>query len=332
MLALVTGGTGFIGSHVVRALLAHGLAVRALVRSNTDPAALTDIPVQLVVGDLRNRRSLEQAVAGVDLLFHVAGDYRLWVPDWHTMHATNVDGTLTLFRSALSAGIRRIVFTSSVVTVRCDGDRPGSEDDFLPADESRSLYQRTKVLAEQEAWKMIRQGAPITIVNPATPIGAGDRRPTPTGRLIVDFLNRRLPAILNALLNWVDVRDVAEGHWLAATRGQVGERYILGSQNLSLASFLRILSDVSGVPSPRIKIPYGIAYAAGMAGSVWGHLTGREPTVALDGVRMAARPMVYDSAKAIRDLGLPQTPLHLAAEQAVQWFRGHGYVNRGGMR
>ena len=330
MLALVTGGTGFIGAHVVRTLLEQGLEVRILVRSTSDHAALVDLPVKVILGDLTDAFSLEQAVTGVDLLFHVAADYRLWVPDPHAMHAVNVEGTRSLLRAAEEARVRRIVYTSSVVTVRCSAGRPGTELDFVSVDESRSVYQRTKVLAEQAVWHMIKQGLPITIVNPSTPVGAGDRRPTPTGRLIVDFLNRRLPAFFDAVLNWVDVKDVALGHWLAATRGRIGERYILGGQNLPLGQFLKILSEVSGLAAPRARIPYAVAYLAGMAGTAWAHVTGREPQVSLDGVRMAGRPMLYDSTKAVRELGLPQTPLREAAQQAVRWFRDHGYVDRGG--
>jgi dihydroflavonol-4-reductase len=330
MLALVTGATGFIGSHVARTLLDHGLDVRVLVRPQTDPRALHDWPVKIVHGDLRDPLSLKEAVGGVDLLFHVAADYRFWVPDPATMHAINVDGTITLLRAAAQAGVSRMVYTSSVVTVACERNGPGTEPDFVAADRSRSTYQRTKVLAEHAVWGLIREGYPITIVNPSTPLGAGDLRPTPTGRLIVDFLNRRLPAYLDAGLNWVPVRDVALGHWLAATRGRVGERYILGGENLWLGDFLRILSGVSGLPAPRMAIPYAVAYLAGLVGSAWGHVTGREPKASLDGVRMAARPMFYDSSKARSELGLPCTPIPVAADEAVRWFRDHGYATTGG--
>jgi dihydroflavonol-4-reductase len=228
--------------------------------------------------------------------------------------------------------VKRIVYTSSTVTVRGSTDQGlGTEEDFLwSSSEARSVYQRTKILAEQAAWRLIAQGAPITIVNPSTPIGACDRRPTPTGRLIVDFLNGRLPAFLNAVFNFVHVGDVATGHWLAAEKGRIGERYILGGHNLSLSDFLQLLAKVSGRPAPRIKIPYAVAYMAGAVGELTGRLTGREPRASLDGVRMASLPMRYDSSKAVKELGLPQTPLEAAVEEAVHWFRQHGYVTQGG--
>jgi dihydroflavonol-4-reductase len=328
--ALVTGGTGFIGSHVVRALVEQGLEVRVLVRPTSDVAGLTDLPVTKVPGELTDPASLADAVHDVDVLFHVAADYRLWVPDPARMEAVNVAGTCRLLDFALKAGVSRIVYTSSGVTVACSASRLGTEEAFLLPEGCRSVYQRTKVLAEREVWRLIKQGAPITIVNPTTPIGSGDRKPTPTGRLIVDFLNRRLPAYLDAVFNWISVRDVAIGHWLAFTRGRIGERYILGHENLPLAQFLALLADVSHLCPPRTKIPYGVAYVAGAFGEVWGRLSGREPRASLDGVRMAGHPMRYDSSKAVKELELPQTPLRVAVEEAVMWFRTHGYVTKGG--
>jgi dihydroflavonol-4-reductase len=248
------------------------------------------------------------------------------------MQEVNVEGTRRLLETAVQAGVKRIVYTSSAVAVRCSGDRLGTESDFVDLDETLSVYQRTKVLAEQAVWRLIAQGAPITIVNPSTPIGAFDRRPTPTGRLIVDFLNGRLPAFLDAAFNFVHVSDVAKGHWLAAAQGHIGGRYILGGQNLSLSDFLQLLAKVSGRPAPRIKIPYAVAYMAGVVGELTGRLTGREPRASLDGVRMASLPMQYDSSKAVNELGLPRTPLEKAVDEAVQWFREHGYVTQGGSR
>jgi dihydroflavonol-4-reductase len=279
---------------------------------------------------LSDRSSLERAVRGIDLLFHVAADYRIWVPDPKVMHDVNVDGTLRLLEAAITSGVRHIVYTSSAVTVACTNERAGTETDFLPLEACQSTYQRTKVLAEQAVWRLIRSGAPITIVNPSTPIGAMDRRPTPTGRLIVDFLNGRLPAYLDALFNWVHVGDVGMGHWLAAEKGRVGERYILGYDNLLLGDFLQILSQVSGRPAPRMKIPYAVAWMAGAVGELTGRLSGREPRATLDGVRMASIPMRYDSSKAVKELGFPQTPLHTAAVEAVEWFRTHGHITTGG--
>lgn len=331
MRVLVTGATGFVGAHVARVLVDQGHDVLTLVRPTSDLGALADLPVKPILGSLTDHSSLERAVRGIDLLFHVAADYRLWVPDPQAMHDVNVGGTLRLLEAAWKAGVGRIIYTSSAVTVACSADRLGTEADFLPLDACRSTYQRTKVLAEQAVWRLIRQGAPITIVNPSTPIGSLDRRPTPTGRLIVDFLNGRLPAFLDAIFNFVHVGDVAKGHWLAADKGRVGERYILGHQNLSLGEFLQILAEVSGQPAPRMKIPYAVAYMAGVFGELSSRLTGREPRASLDGVRMASIPMRYDSSKAVKELGLPQTSLQAAAEEAVQWFRTNGYVTKGGV-
>lgn len=326
MLAFVTGGTGFVGAHVIHTLVERKVNVLALVRPKSDRQLLAGLPVEFVEGDMSTVESFKKDLRGVDCLFHVAADYRLWVPDPLHMHAVNVQGTERLIQAAHEAGIGRIIYTSSAVTVRVPANRPGTEDDFETPGDCRSTYQRTKVLAEQAVWRLIRAGAPVTIVNPSTPLGSGDRRPTPTGRLIVDYLTRRLPAFLDAHLNWVDVRDVAVGHWLAATRGAVGQRYILGHQNLSLAEFFKILAGVSGVPSPRIRIPYAVAYLAGLAGSAWGRISGHEPQAILDGVRSARVPMQYDSTKAVTELGLPQTPIAMAATEAVNWFRQHGYA------
>lgn len=326
---LVTGATGFVGAHVARLLVEQGLDVLALVRPTSNLGALADLPVKPILGSLTDPPSLEHAVRDIDLLFHVAADYRLWVPDPEYMRKVNVDGTVRLLEAALKAGVQRIIYTSSAVTVRCSATRLGTEEDFVHPEDCRSVYQLTKVLAEQAVWHLIRQGAPITIVNPSTPIGALDRRPTPTGRLIVDFLNGRLPAFLDALFNWVHVADVAKGHWLAADKGRVGERYILGHQNMSLSDFLQLLAKVSGHPAPRMRIPYAVAYMAGTVGELWSRLSGREPRASLDGVRMASCPMQYDSSKAVKGLEWPQTPLQVAVKEAVHWFRTHGYVTKG---
>lgn len=318
--ALVTGGTGFLGGHVVRELLAQECEVRALVRPTSDRSELKALPVKFVTGDLRDPSSLEEAVKGADLVFHGAADYRFFVPDVEAMRQVNVDGTVALCRAAVEAGVSRIVYTSSAATVRCPDGKPGTEDDFMTADECQSTYQRTKVLAEQAVWQMIGEGAPITIVNPSTFIGAGDRRPTPTGRMIADYLSGKLPAYVGAVMNWVAVADVARGHWLAATRGRPGERYILANADLPLSELFGILSEVSGRPAPRVKIPYAVAYAAGAFGDAWGRLTGAEPRATLDGARMTRHPMRYTPKKAVEELGFPQTPIRLAAQEAVQWF------------
>jgi dihydroflavonol-4-reductase len=330
MRVLITGATGFVGSQVTRVLIDQGCEVTALVRPTSKLGGLVGRPVKRTLGDLTDCGSIRRVLEGINVLFHVAADYRFWVPDPHTMYEINVSGTERLLEAAWKAGVERIVYTSSAVTVRCSDSQAGTEQDFLTPAEARSLYQRTKILAEQAAWRLIGEGAPITIVNPSTPIGAGDGRPTPTGRLILDFLKGRLPAFLDAVFNFVDVRDVAFGHWLAAIKGQVGQRYILGHETISLSAFLEMLSTASGLPVPRIKIPYAVAYLAGAFGELFGRATGRESRATLDGVRMAGIPMHYDSSKAVKELGLPQTPVYQAVMEAVRWYRQQGYVTHGG--
>ena len=332
MRSLVTGGTGFIGAHLVGVLIEQGVEVRVLRRPTSDTSALDTLSVEWVRGDLADPASLRQAVNGMGVVFHLAADYRLAVPRPRRMHQTNVDGTVQLLRAASEAGVPRIVFTSSAVAVKCSGDVPATEEDFVDPSECRSTYQLTKVLAEQAVWEMIHHGAPITVVNPSTVIGPRDRRPTPTGRMIVDFLRGRLPAFLDAVMNWVYVEDVAQGHWLAATKGRIGERYILANETLSLGQFLQILAEVSGRPRPRVRIPYGVAYVAGMVGTAWSRVSKREPQATLDGVRMAATPMLYDSTKAKRELGLPQTPIRIGVEKAVQWYQSDEFASQGGFR
>lgn len=298
-----------------------------MVRSSSDCSSLAGLSVETITGDLTDAPSLRRAVEGMDWVFHVAADYRLWVPDPERMHAVNVEGTVKLLRAAGEAGVSKVVHTSSVATVRASGDVPGTEADYLTPAESRSTYQRTKVLAEQAVRELIAEGLPITIVNPATPVGTGDRRPTPTGRLIVDYLTGKLPAYLDTTLNWISVEDVAIGHWLAATKGTVGERYILGNRNLSMSELFAILEEVSGRPAPKMRVPYAVAYMAAVVGNAYGKMTGREPQASLDGVRMAGTSMRYDSTKAVRELDLPQTPIHGAVSDAVTWYRTHGYTN-----
>jgi dihydroflavonol-4-reductase len=332
MRALVTGGTGFIGSHVVRTLLRQGVEVAVLVRATSRLDGLNDLPVQRVLGDLLDLDSLMRACRDVALVLHVAADYRLWVRDPERMHAINVQGTDNIIQAAVRAGVERIVHTSSAVTVASRDGRLGTEADFVEADECRSVYQSTKLRAEETAWRWIRQGAPITIVNPSTAVGPMDWRPTPTGQLIVDFLSGRLPAYLDAAINWIDVRDVAEGHWLAATRGRVGERYILSHQNLSLGEFLSVLGSTCGRKPPRWRVPRSIAFAAAWVAEASSRLRGGEPRATRDGVRMTGIQMRYDSRKAVQDLELPQTPIRIAAADAVQWFRDQKYIHEGAYR
>lgn len=324
---LVTGGTGFVGAHVVRALLARGGAVRCLVRSRSRRDNLDGLPVELVEGDLNDPVSLSRALAGTETLYHCAADYRLWAKDSGQLYRTNVSGTENALAAAAQARVARVVYTSSVGAL-------GLATDGTPADETTPVsrediighYKKSKYDAERVADEWVRRGLPVVIVNPSTPVGEGDIKPTPTGQMIVDFLNRRLPAYVDTGLNLIDARDVAEGHLLAAQKGRVGERYILGNRNMTLKEILDTLARLTGIPSPRLRLPHAVPLVAAAAGTWLANLTGRAPRVSLESVRMSRHRMFFDANKAVRELGLPQTPVEAALARAVEWFREKGYV------
>lgn len=330
MRALVTGGTGFVGSHVVRRLIDQKVTVRCLVRPGSKRANIEGLDLEYIVGDLRDAPSLKTALRDCQMLFHVAADYRLWARDPHEMDRTNIDGTRTLLQAAGDAGIKKVVYTSSVAAV----GRPASNghlgigrEEFDPTPEQLvGPYKRSKFQSDMLAREFAGKGLPIVIVNPAAPIGSQDIKPTPTGKMIVDFLNGRMPAYVETGMNFIDVEDVATGHWLAAVKGVVGERYILGHKNMTLKDFLDLLARLSGKPGPKFRIPYAVAWMAGAASTSLSYLTGKEPLIPLDGVRMAHEPMYYDASKAVSKLGLPQTPVEEAARKAIRWFKDHGYV------
>lgn len=330
--ALVTGGTGFIGSHVVRRLLREGVPVRCLVRPRSNRANLKDLKVDLIEGDLTDSASLRWAIAGCDTIFHVAADYRLWALHPEEIDRINVQGTRNLLQEAVTARVSRVVYTSSVAAVgrpENNGKLGVGDERFDPTPAQLvSPYKRSKLASELVAREFARKGLPVVIVNPSAPIGSHDIKPTPTGKIIVDFLNRRMPAYLETGMNFVDVEDVAAGHILAAKKGHVGERYILGNRNMTLKAFLDLLSEVSGLPAPKIKIPYAVAWTAGALSTGLSYITRQEPAIPLDGVRMAHKPMYYDASKAIRDLGMPQSPIDVAIRTAVEWFRFNGYVRK----
>lgn len=327
MKVLVTGGTGFIGAHLVRAVLAAGDEVRCLVRPRGRRDNLEGLPVELAEGDLTAPASLAEAVAGCRRVFHCAADYRLWSPDPGELYRANVDGTRNLLSAAAAAGVERVVHTSSVGAL-------GLEPDGSPATESTPVeladmighYKRSKFLGERVAEEWARRGLAVVIVNPSTPVGDLDLKPTPTGRIVVDFLNRRMPAYVDTGLNLIDVVDVAEGHLLAAERGRVGERYILGHRNLTLRRILETLAAITGLPAPRVRLPRIVPLAAAAADTAWSRLTRRPPRVPLEAVRMAGHLMFFDAGKAVRELGLPQRPIEPALERAVTWFSENGYV------
>jgi dihydroflavonol-4-reductase len=331
MRALVTGGTGFVGSQVVRALLEDGVEVRVLARSGSDRRALTDLPVEISTGDLGEPASLKAPLQGVEVLYHVAADYRLWAPDPAVLYRVNVGGTRALLLAAGAAGVSRIVYTSSVGTLGLPHDgRPGTEETPVRLEDMVGDYKRSKFLAEREAEAAAARGLPVVIVNPSAPIGPWDWKPTPTGRMLVDYLKGRMLAYLDTGLNLVHVQDVARGHLLAAALGRPGERYILGhgEGNLPLRAIFERLAPYTGIRAPRVRLPHRAALAIG-AGSEWvARFRGTEPAVARTAVRMAAKRMFFDPAKAIRELGLPQTPVDQALRDAVDWFWANGYASR----
>jgi dihydroflavonol-4-reductase len=326
--AFVTGGTGFVGANLVRLLIEKGLKVRALARKGSNRKNLEGLSVEIVEGDLLDADSLRSGCSGARYAFHVAADYRIWVPDPAAMSATNIQGTVNVIRTAAAAGVERIVYCSSVAAVQPPHDRVPADErsTYGGVNEIPGVYKQSKYLAEQAALDLARQGLPVVAVNPTAPIGPYDIKPTPTGRILLDFLDGRMPSYIETGLNVVHVRDVALGHWLAALKGRVGERYILGGENLTLKRILDTLSDLTGLPAPRFKTPYAVAYAFGALDTAFCRLTGGEPRAPLDAVRMAKYFMWYDSSKAVRELGYAPVPARQALADAVAWFKANGYV------
>lgn len=325
--AFVTGGTGFVGANVVRELLSDGATVRVLARPGGDRRALAGLSVEVVEGDLLDRGSLRRAVAGVGTVFHVAADYRLWVRDASVVFRTNVEGTRAMLEAAAEAGASRIVYTSTVGALGIPhGGAPGTEETPVTLADMVGPYKASKFLAEEVAREIAKAGAPVVIVNPSAPVGPWDVKPTPTGQMIVDFMRGRMFASLDTGLNLVHVRDVARGHLLAAQKGRVGERYILGHRNLSLREIFGLLAAITGRRPPRMTIPYAVAWFGAACVEGGARLTGRVPQVSLTAVRMARKRMFFDPAKAVRELGLPQTDVRQALADAVEWFRAHRYA------
>ena len=326
--ALVTGATGFVGAAVARNLLARGLSVRALVRPNSDRRNIAGLAVEPALGSLEDVESLRRAVAGCDALFHVAADYRLWVRDPVAMMRANVDGTRSLMRAAREADVRRIVYTSSVAVLGhvADGQQADEATPSALAD-MVGPYKRSKFLAEELVREMVaNEGLPAVIVNPSTPIGPRDIKPTPTGRIVVMAARGKIPAYVDTGLNVVHVDDVAEGHWLAFERGKIGERYILGGEDLTLAEILRRVAALVGRKPPTISLPRRALYPVALAAEAMARITGREPMAMLDGLRMAKWKMWFSSAKAERELGYRHRPARDAVADAVRWFGQSGYL------
>ncbi|MBV8205253.1 MAG: NAD-dependent epimerase/dehydratase family protein [Acidobacteria bacterium] len=328
MKAFVTGATGFVGTHVARALLAAGAELRLLVRRHSDTRSVDDLAADRVLGDLLQPGSLSGAMAGCEAVFHVAADYRLWVRDPESMYRCNVEGTRALIRAARSAGVRRIIVTSSVATIGFTRNGAlATESSPVSLADMVGHYKRSKFMAEQSALQAAREGADVVVVNPTTPVGERDIKPTPTGRIIVDFLKRKFPAYVDTGLNLVDVGDVARGHLLAFEKGKTGERYILGGENLTLKQLLDRLAAFTGLPSPRVRVPIALALAAAVFDTaVNGYLLHREPRATVDSVRMARKKMWASSARAGRDLGFCSAPVDDALRRAVTWFTANGYA------
>jgi dihydroflavonol-4-reductase len=335
MNCFVTGASGFIGANLVHELIARGHRVKALVRAGSDLRGLKGLEFQRVEGDVSQRAALARAMRGCEWCFHVAASYHLWLPNYAPMYAANVDGTRNVIEAASEAGCKRVVFTSTVGCIGLPSARNGTltpTDETAPVSEAQmsSHYKLSKWKAELIARDLAAQGAPVVIVNPTAPVGPRDVKPTPTGQVILDFLKSKLPAYLDTGLNWVHVRDVAAGHVLAAEKGRVGERYILGHAegNWTMRQALEALAGITGLPAPRVRLPYFVALAAALVDESLSRLTGKPPRAPLAGVRMARYKMWFNPAKAILELGLPQTPPEQALADAVEWFRREGYVKR----
>ena len=335
MLAFVTGATGFLGSHVARVLAAQGAELRLLVRPTSDLRNIADLNAERALGDLRDPASIEKAISGCEVVFHVAADYRLWVRDPEQMYRSNVEGTRTLLEAARKQGVRRVVYTSSVATMGFGANGHGPLPDGRLTDEDSPVsladmighYKRSKFMAEQVAFEAARSGTDVVIVNPTTPIGERDIKPTPTGRIVLDFLKGKFPAYVETGLNLVDATECARGHVQALAKGKSGERYILGGENLTLKQILDRLAAITGLKSPKMKLPYVFAFAAGvMDEMVTGRLLQREPRATIEAVRMGRKMMFVSSAKAERELGWRTVAVDEALRRSVEWFRANGYV------
>lgn len=328
MTTLVTGATGFVGAAVVRALAAAGREVRVLARPDSDLRNLQGLPVSRVIGDLRDRTSLRQALTGCRHIYHVAAHYALWAREPSVFYDINVQGTVNLMEAAREAGIERMVYTSTIGAIGLPPEGGvGTEETPVSLSQMAGDYKRSKYLAEQEVLKFARAGFPVVIVNPSAPVGAGDVKPTPTGQMIVDFMKGRMFAYMETGMNLIDVDDVATGHLAAMERGRIGERYILGNRNMTLKEIFEILSRLTGVPVPRVKLPRGMVLPlAHLNRWLADYVSHRPPRIPLEGVKMAKYKMHYDCSKAVRELALPQPPVEVALEKAVRWFRDHGYA------
>lgn len=324
---MVTGATGFVGNAVVRALLQSGRQVRVLIRKQSNPKLLSGLGVEVYYGDLRQLETLKAPLKNCHELYHVAAQYTFFNPRPQEIYSSNVQGTHNILDAALEANVRRVVYTSTVGAVGIPKDgTPGDENTPMTLFDCKGHYKRSKFLAEQEALSFYRKGLPVVIVNPSAPVGARDIKPTPTGKMIVDFLNRKMPAYIDTGLNLVDVDDVAQGHILAAEKGLAGSRYILGNKNLTLREILNELSRLTGLKAPKIKIPYSIALGGAYLSEAFSKLTGKPPAVEIEAVQLGSKMMFFNAERAVKELGLRQTDVTIALKKAVDWYLEHGYV------
>ncbi len=327
--AFLTGGTGFVGASLARLLLSKGLKVKALTRKGSDRRNLAGLDVEIVEGNLLDREAIENAVTGCRYVFHVAADYRIWVPNPSDMYRANVDGTELVIRTAAKAGAEKIVHCSSVAAVKVPDDHTAVDEtsEYASLDQVVGDYKKSKYLADVLARKLAKsEGLPVVVVNPAAPIGPRDIKPTPTGKIVVDFMNGKMPSYIDTGMNIVHVDDVSMGHWLAATKGRVGERYILGGENITLKQVLDLLAAATGLPAPRFKTPYAVAYAFGAVDTAIARMRGVEPMAPLDAIKMAKHYMWFSSEKAERELGYASRPAAVALKDAADWFAANGYT------
>jgi dihydroflavonol-4-reductase len=332
MTTLVTGASGFLGSHVARQLVSRGEEIRVLMRPSCTNRAIADLSLEYVTGDLRDPASVARAMEGAKRVFHVAADYRFWAKRKQDIYDSNVGGTKHLLEAARRAGVEQFIYTSTVATVAVD--RPQHPNEFTDArlDEMVGHYKRSKWMAEQEAHKAAKTGLPVIVVMPTTPVGPWDWKPTPTGKIILDFLNGKMPGYVETGLNFVGVEECAAGHLLAAEKGKVGERYLLGGENLTLKALLDMLSKITGLPTPKLKIPHGLALGVAYASTVFSRLIGRVPNIPIEAVKVAQHMMFVDCSRAQRELGFKAGPVSAALERAVRWYEANGYIDKGRAR
>lgn len=326
MTALVTGAAGFLGSHVTRLLVQRGENVRVLLRPSSSNRAISDLSLEYVTGDLRDPASLGRALAGIERVFHVAADYRLWARKSREIYDSNVGGTKNILEAAKRAGVTQFIYTSTVATVAVDRPQHPNESTDAKLEEMVGHYKRSKWLAEREVLEAARQGFPAMVAMPTTPVGPGDWKPTPTGKIIVDFLNGKMPGYVETGLNFVGVEECAAGHLLVSEKGAVGQRYLLGAENLSLKQVLDILANITGLPAPRLKIPHGLALGVAYAETVFSRLIRREPRIPVEGVKIARHLMFVDCSRARRELGFQPGSVAAALERAVRWYAANGYI------